>query len=476
MRFPVAIHRRRLFGLIILGVGLIATAPAAAQNNNQGNNNNNNQNQNQNLAGVGGILVDADGVVRMKSFADPTGQLHRQRFAAARASLDPKLATRSALRKISLTRLDAALKEKLSSGGQPTDEMRYLAGLTRIRYIFFYPESGDIVLAGPAEGFAADLAGRVRGVESAQPVLQLDDLIVALRSFFGTEAQAAPVISVSIDPTQEGLANMQRFLQQVGPRATPGQTQFITSGLRESLGLQIIRLTGVPATSHFAAVLVEADYRMKLIGIGLENPGIKMASWVDRTSPRAVSKNALQRWYFVPDYECLSVSEDETAVELVGNGVKLISADELVSADGSRQKAAGVDLASKAFTEAFTKNYPAIARWSPVFTELRNVIDLSIAAAYLAHHKLPQQAGWKMDSFLDENAYAVESLNVPKQVESAVAGVWRGRTLMTPIGGGVRIQPRKAVDGAKVDLEGTVAKARESVVLENLAPGQWWWD
>jgi hypothetical protein len=201
-----------------------------------------------------------------------------------------------------------------------------------------------------------------------------------------------------------------------------------------------------------------------------------MASWVDRTSPRAVSKNALQRWYFVPDYECLSVSEDETAVELVGNGVKLISADELVSADGSRQKAAGVDLASKAFTEAFTKNYPAIARWSPVFTELRNVIDLSIAAAYLAHHKLPQQAGWKMDSFLDENAYAVESLNVPKQVESAVAGVWRGRTLMTPIGGGVRIQPRKAVDGAKVDLEGTVAKARESVVLENLAPGQWWWD
>ena len=65
MRFPVAIHRLRLFGLIVLAVGLIATAPASAQNNNQGNNNNNNNNnQNQNLAGVGGILVDADGVVR----------------------------------------------------------------------------------------------------------------------------------------------------------------------------------------------------------------------------------------------------------------------------------------------------------------------------------------------------------------------------------------------------------------------------
>ena len=151
----------------------------------------------------------------------------------------------------------------------------------------------------------------------------------------------------------------------------------------------------------------------------------------------------------MPDYECLSVSEDETAVELVGNGVKLISADEFVAADGSRQQAGSVDMASKAFTEAFTKNYAAIARWSPVFTELRNVIDLSIVAAYLAHHKLPQQAGWKMESFLDENAYAVETLNVPKQVESAVAGVWRRQPLMTPIGGGVRIQPRKAVDAPR---------------------------
>jgi hypothetical protein len=460
-----------------LVVSLIAFAPAAAQQNNgNGNNGQNGQNGNQNIGNVGGIVVDANGVVRMQRFADPTGQLHRQRALAARASLDRKLATRSELRKISLVRLEAALKEKLAGGGQPTDEMRYLAGLTRIRYIFVYPESGDIVLAGPAEGFAADLSGRVRGVESGLPVLQLDDLIVAMRSFFGAEAKGAPVISVSIDPTQEGLANMQRFLQQFGSRATPAQTQIITARLRESLGLQTIRLTGVPATSHFAAVLVEADYRMKLIGIGLENPGIKMASWVDRASPRAVSRNALQRWFFVPDYECLSVSEDETAVELVGNGVKLISSDELVASDGSLQQSGGVDLASKAFTEAFTKNYAAIARWSPVFTELRNVVDLSIAAAYLAHHKLPQQAGWKMESFLDENAYAVESLNVPRQVESAVAGVWRGRTLMTPIGGGVKIQPRKAVDGAKVDLEGSVAKARESVTLNHLAPGQWWWD
>lgn len=460
-----------LFGLMLLWLLALVALPAAAQDAGNGDGD-----EDEVPPGVGGILVDADGVVRMRSFADPTGQLHRQRAAAARASLDPKLATRSPLRKVSLTRLEASLKEKLAAGAQATEEMRYLAGLTRIQYIFFYPETGDIVLAGPAEGFAADMAGRVRGIDSGQPVLQLDDLIVALRAFFGEQARNAPLISVSIDPTPEGLANMQRFLQQVGSRATPGQTRFIVNGLRQSLGLQTIQLTGVPETSHFAKVLVEADYRMKLIGIGLQKPGVRMQSWVDRATPAAVSRNALQRWYFVPDYECLRLSEDELAAELVGNGVKLISADELVSGDGSRQAAGTVDRTSKAFTDDFTRNYAAIARRTPVFTELRNIIDLSIAAAFLAHHKLPEKAAWKMETFLDEGAYAVETLNVPKQVETAVASVWRRNRLMTPIGGGVRIQPRKALESAQVDLEGSVAKTRESVDLKNLAAGQWWWD
>ena len=37
--------------------------------------------------------------------------------------------------------------------------MQFLAGLTRVRYVFYYPETKDIVLAGPAEGWAADAAG-----------------------------------------------------------------------------------------------------------------------------------------------------------------------------------------------------------------------------------------------------------------------------------------------------------------------------
>jgi hypothetical protein len=67
--------------------------------------------------------------------------------------------------------------------------------------------------------------------------------------------------------------------------------------------------------------------------------------------------------------------------------------------------------------------------------------------------------------------------NAPKQVESTVATVWRGAKLMTPIAGGVRVEPQTAIKPGNLlaDENGKVAKLRSQVKLK-LAPGQWWWD
>ena len=85
------------------------------------------------------------------------------------------LARFSKLRKVSLTRLEKAIDAK---DGVVTEEMRYLAGLLRVKYVFFYPDSGDIVVAGPAEGWASDPTGRVVGITTGRPVVQLQDLVV----------------------------------------------------------------------------------------------------------------------------------------------------------------------------------------------------------------------------------------------------------------------------------------------------------
>ena len=451
-----------LLTAVLGALAIAAASPAHAQTGGQ----------------AAGVVVDADGVLRVQRVADPTGALQRQRIQAARAALNAELQAKSPMRKVSLTRLEKAIDAQLANDRKPTQEMRYLAGLTRVQYVFFYPETGDIVIAGPAEGWVEDLAGRVRGMQSGRPVVELQDLVVALRTF-APDKERDVAIGCSIDPTQEGLARMQQFLRTIGSTATPAQTQLIVQGLRTSLGMQNVRIMGVPANTHFAQVMVEADYRMKLIGIGLERPAVKMASYVDNASPAAVSRNALQRWYFTPDYNCVRVSEDDLAMELVGNGVKLIGEDEVVGRDGQRAVAGGGgDRASRAFVHGFTQKYGEIAERTPVYAQLRNLIDLAIAAAFIRQQDYYGKAGWTMATLGSEERLPVETYQTPLQVETAVTSVWKGNHLMTPVGGGVTIYAEQALDSPNLlpDEANKLGELHEQLDLKTLAEGQWWWD
>ena len=428
---------------------------------------------NQGAGNQAGVVVDAQGVLQMRAVTDWGGRLMMQRIASAKASLAPEVGKFSNLRKISLNRLEKAIRQK---NGATTDEMRYLAGLLRVRYVFYYPETQDIVIAGPAEGWVTNPVGRVVGITSGRPAVQLQDLVVALRAFPPGE-KGTRMIGCSIDPTQEGLAEMQRFLRYIGSIDPRGNTQYIVNGLQTSLGLQTVSIDGVPPNTHFAQVLVEADYRMKLIGIGLEQPPVRLVSFIERASPAQVSRNALFRWFFVPDYNCVRTSEDGLAMELVGDGVKLVGEDELVAAGGARQSVARSNLASQAFVTSFTAKYSELADRSPVYAELRNLIDLAVAAAYIQQEDYYGKSGWDMGLLGNERELAVETYNSPRQVGSAVAAVWKGRQLMTPIGGGVQIEATKALRSENLlpDENDKVAKLRGETELE-LAEGQWWWD
>lgn len=422
-------------------------------------------------------FVDENGVMQKVIMGDPSGRLSEQKRAAGRQAHNPVLGKKSPLRKISLNRLEQALEAIVAGGGKPSDEMRYLAGLSKIQYVFFYPDSSDIVLAGPAEGWFEDLTGRVVGVDSGRPMLELEDLVVALRAY-GPGKTEGPMIGCSIDPTQEGLAKMQEFQRSIGPHATPGDTEFIVDGLRTSLGLQKVRVLGISPNTHFAQVMVEADYRMKLIGIGAEPPPFKkLVPYVKNADP-ATNRNALQRWYFMPNYDCLKVSEDHEAMELVGYGVKLVGANEFVAANGQRSNAGPSSRASTAFTNSFTKFYPEVAARSPVYAQLRNLIDMAVAAAFIQHEDYYSQAGWEMRLFGDEGQFPVETHQAPVQVDTVVTSVWKGNRLMTPVGGGVHVEAELALKSENLlkDEGGQVDQLRKQTQLDHLKPGQWWWD
>jgi len=429
-------HRVLLAGVL----AVVAVLPAAARGQNV----------------PAGVQVDPQGVLRIQSVADPG--LTKERRSAAVEALPADLRKAAPLRKVALSRLEAELARRIADGRGVPDELAKLAGLTRIRYVFVYPAEGDtpgeVVLAGPAEPWFTDAVGRVRGTETGGPIVLLEDLAAALRCFAPGQPRDR-LVGCSIDPKQEGLAAMQAFLRQTADGA----------GGR-----------GVSSATHFAQVMVEADYRMKLIGIGLEPPPVRLKTWIELASAGAVAANALQRWYFVPDYQCIRIAEDDLAIELVGEGIKLCGADEVVQADGQRLAADRADKASRTFTEGFTRLYPQIAARNPVYAQLRTLVDLAVAAAFMQEHDAYGRAGWSATTLCDEAAFPIETLPAPREVETAINAVWKGNRLLTPIGGGVTMHPRLALDPPNLlmDEKGEVTAARTAA--RDLPAGVWYWD
>ena len=113
-----------------------------------------------------------------------------------------------------------------------------------------------------------------------------------------------------------------------------------------------------------------------------------------------------------------------------------------------------------------------------MYAQLRNLIDMSVAAAFIQEQDYYEQSGWNLGVLGDESKYAVQTYSVPKEVESAVNVVIKGAAIMTPIGGGVQIHPLQALsqDNVLPDEDGKVEAAQKQVSLKDLPEGQWWWD
>ena len=113
-----------------------------------------------------------------------------------------------------------------------------------------------------------------------------------------------------------------------------------------------------------------------------------------------------------------------------------------------------------------------------VIDEASNLIDMSIVAAYIQKSDLYRKANWDMATFGDEEQFPIEIYPAPKKVAPVVNAVVKQGALMTPIGGGVNIQARIALnsDRASVDTEGKIGTVRDSITFDDLAEGQWWWD
>ena len=425
-----------------------------------------------------GVWVDPSGL--MKKLAPETDRslaLARRRAAAVLATGNPRRA--SALRKISLTRLEREVQLLHALGREPDDAMRNLAGLQRIKYVFFYPATGDIVLAGPAGDWRHDAEGRSVAAQDGRPVVQLDDLVVVLRNAVSKE----PQFGCSIVPTKAGLAAAQAVNDKWSAQSLrPGQRDKWLAELRDGLGEQGIEYYGIDQRTRAARVIVEADYRMKLVGMGLEEGTLGVTSYLDSIE---VGKDGtpppmnVLRWWFTLNYQALKATPERDGFEIRGPGAQVLSENELLTQQGERLHTGKSDEMTSKFARSFTKHFETLAAKYPVYADMRNIFDLALVAGLLKSHDLNGQADWHLTHFGPEGKYEVELGPAPTRVDSVINHrVINGKHIVAGVSGGVRVDPGPLAsrDAVQTADAGEMAEYRKTSAPTDLPRHAWWWD
>lgn len=429
-----------------------------------------------------GVWVDPNGVLSLLMAKDQQGQLAAMGVKSRSASLNRDMAAASNLRFVSLARLEKAVAARAKAGLPVLETMRHLAGLSRIQYVIAVPEENDVLLAGPAEGWKYNDKGVAVGTTNGQPTLHLDDLVTVLRTF---SKNGEKIFGCSINPRPEGMKAAKEFAElsnQAGPLPPGGAAQF-TAKLQKQLGLQDVEYYGVPNNSRVARIILAADYRMKLIGIGKlkadQIPSVfdllltpKFAKFQTSSSLDAL------RWWLTMKYESILHSPDRNVYEIRGSSVQVMSEDQIVKKDGTREQTGKASPVNQAFASNFTQHYPELAKQDLVFAELQNVFDMGMVAALLQTEHVADRAQFKLGAFAIDGAYKSQTVTPAKSVDSVVNHrLYNGRNIVVQVAGGVRGDTWNLAKDPELhreasELQSVPAQAKPS----KLPADRWWWD
>ncbi len=445
---------------------LLVFVPGIAPGQNNGGNQGGGAGGNGN-GGVGGIRIDASGLVE-KSVAAALNarELQKRLETSAAKSLPTELNHPSEQRKISFRDLDAEIDRLLTAGQPLPDAILNLAGLTRIDFIFIADEGRDVIIAGPAEGFGAQPDGRVVGTDSHRPVLCLDDLLVALR----TAAQRT-TFGCSFDPEPGRLAKTQQLLGQNTTATSAADAQRGFQQIGGVLGHWNVTVFGVPESSHMAAALVEADYVLKRLTTGDENPQVRgFRSYLSMMRPNA---DSLRRWWFSPRYDAIVTNDQQTAWHLSGPRLQVSAQDEIVDASGNRQDAPSTHVSLEKYAQQFTEKIPDLAEKVPAIAQLQNMVDLLVTAAVVERSRAKGGLHWKPIVFNDVQRLAMQEFGIPQETPSIVKVRMAGsRTVLGLIAGGVSVTPRRILADAKPASDATTLE----LPVRSDQNSSWWWD
>lgn len=318
--------------------------------------------------------------------------------------------------------LDRAVSLKVIQGlferCQPTnvcaEDLTRFAGLTRITGYITNPEDQDLIIIGTVDPF--------------KPSLYFDDFIIALRNTRlkyaelrgNTYYYTAP--SCSIDPDPQVLQRLQTLIAQIGGDTSPDKTEQGIEQWKEICQLpQQVQVWGVPFDSHFAHVMVTADYDMKRLADGSDAIGIpgfvslmdamRSHATQDMRAGRPVSLplSAMNRFWFCPGDN--RYREGNGLVTIEQSEIELLTEEGNIDKCGDVTRRGRTNPFAERFARDFTALYDRIAEQRSIYLELENLYRHVALAKILDFRNALSEAHLDLTYLLDR--YQVNQQSVP---------------------------------------------------------------
>jgi hypothetical protein len=430
-----------------------------------------------------GIVVDPNGLITdvavttdrsglLENIAVMLARDHRQEFEfATQGAMVDAWRLPSELRCVSLRSVAKQIAKRRLSGQPVGDELRHLAGLSRIRFVVIDQENEDVLLLGKVGGIESR-DGWVRDSRSGAVTIRIDQLAAC----FATVISRQPM-GCSIDPTAQALKQAAEVSTAIRrSEIAPGVAD---AALREALGDQVVRVFGVAGDTSIAHLMVHADRHMKRLSLGLEPMPRGVENYLDvvaRYMRNGPPDGQLLRLWFAGQAAPVRQSSDGLTFELGGRSMMLQSETQRAGIAGERLAAAD-DVRLVEFVSGFNRNLDAIASHYPAYAALETVYH-SAAIAELIHRTdaKPNLNRWLGPLLMDDPAAG--TLHAPKRVASIAVGqaIRQGskKHFVLLASGGVVVR--------SADLIAEKSEIYPS--LDNFAvppsqpraAGQWWWD
>ncbi|HVX63871.1 MAG TPA: hypothetical protein VHC19_24830, partial [Pirellulales bacterium] len=176
--------------------------------------------------------------------------------------------------------------------------------------------------------------------------------------------------------------------------------------------------------------------------------------------------------WLTTDYEPLLTDGEGLAWQLRGPGVKAMTEDDFVDAQGNRRQTGKANPQAQRWADAMTAKYDELSIKEPIFGELRNCMDLAVVSALIVKERLAAKAGLNLGVLMDVDRLPTDEYLTPKRIPTQANFIETRSNYIISASGGVAIDSwgalvRQEASDALTPVRREVAKAREQ---------SWWWN